>query len=428
MRSEGSAKQKLRAEAVLVGGVNSPVRAFGAAGGEPFWAESGRGAMLRTSCGRELIDYVLSWGPLIIGHAHPTVTEAVCRAMRRGASFGVTCESEVLLAERIILHIPGIEKLRFVNSGTEAAMSAIRLARGVTGRDLVVKAEGGYHGHADGLLAEAGSGPATLGEPSSAGVPQAYAQCTLTVPFNDLGAARGAFAARGPGIACVIVEPVAGNMGVIPPEPGYLEGLRSLTREHGALLIFDEVMTGFRVAMGGAQERYGVAPDLTILGKIIGGGLPVGAYGGPAPLMDHLAPLGPVYQAGTLSGNPLAMAAGLATLEVLEEPGMIEGAEAALTALQEGIGEIASGAGVPIFQTQAGAMGSLFFHEGPVRNFAEAQACHGGRYAAFFRGMAERGFFFAPSPFEACFTSTLHDGQIIERTLDAARTVIPGLR
>jgi glutamate-1-semialdehyde 2,1-aminomutase len=374
-----------------------------------------------------LLDYVLSWGPLILGHAHPEVVQAVCEAMERGSSFGIPTESEVELAERVAARYPSIEKLRLVNSGTEATMSAIRLARGATGRDLVIKVEGCYHGHVDGLLIDAGSGPATLGTPSSPGVPAAYASCTLSVPFNDLDAAEAAFAAHPERVACMIVEPVAGNMGVVPPEPGYLEGLRAMTTRHGALLVFDEVMTGYRVAPGGAQERYGVRPDLTALGKVIGGGLPVGAYGGPAALMDQLAPVGPVYQAGTLSGNPLATAAGLATLRLLETPGTFEAAETRLGELSDGLGVVARETGVPVYQTQAGTMGCLFFQEGPVRNYADAKRSDTARYAAFFQGMLQRGVYFAPSQFEACFVSATHTQDDVGRTLDAAREVFRSL-
>ena len=302
-------------------------------------------------------------------------------------------------------------------------MSAIRLARGATGRDLVVKVEGCYHGHVDGLLVKAGSGLATFGTPTSPGIPRAFAQCTLTMPYNDLDAAHALFAEHGPDIACLIVEPVAGNMGVVPPEPGYLEGLRQLTRNHGALLIFDEVMTGFRVALGGAQARYGVTPDLTALGKVIGGGLPVGAYGGPAELMDQLSPAGPVYQAGTLSGNPLATAAGLATLEVLEEPGVFETVERRMARLCEGLGDIAREAGVPVCQTRVGSMACMFFTDQPVRNYAEAERSDTDRYARFFHGMLEKGVYFAPSQFEAAFMSLAHEDREIDRTLEAARAV-----
>jgi glutamate-1-semialdehyde 2,1-aminomutase len=348
--------------------------------------------------------------------------------MAKGASFGIPTEAEIHLAERIVRHVPSIEKVRLVNSGTEATMSAIRLARGVTGRGLVVKVEGCYHGHVDSLLVKAGSGLTTLGTPTSPGIPEAYAQCTLTMPFNDLDAARTLFEAHGKDIACLILEPVAGNMDVIPPEPGYLEGLREITKEHGALLVFDEVMSGFRVAMGGAQARYGVTPDLTTLGKVIGGGLPVGAYGGPAAIMDHLSPVGGVYQAGTLSGNPLATAAGLATLDTLAQDGVFESIEASLSTLCQGLGEIARDAGIPVYQTQVGSMPCLFFHDGPVTNYAQATASDTGRYAKFFWGMLERGVYFAPSQYEACFMSAAHGDAEISRTLDAARQAFAELK
>jgi glutamate-1-semialdehyde 2,1-aminomutase len=428
MKSERSAQLWREANRVLVGGVNSPVRAFKGVGGEPFFVVSGEGAWITDVDGNKYLDYVLSWGPLVLGHAYPAVVQAVAKAMTKGSSFGIPTEAEIRLAERIIKHFPSIEKIRLVNSGTEATMSAIRLARGYTGRDLVVKTEGCYHGHVDGLLVKAGSGLTTFGEPTSPGIPESYAACTLTMPYNDLDAARAVFEAHGDSIACLIVEPVAGNMGVIPPAPGYLQGLRQLTQEHESLLIFDEVMTGFRVSMGGAQKRYEVTPDITTLGKVIGGGLPVGAYGGPAEIMDHLSPVGPIYQAGTLSGNPLAMAAGLATLEVLEQPGMFEGAEGMLTLLNEGLGAIAHETGIPVCQTQAGSMGCMFFNEGPVRNYVDATRSDTDRYAKFFWGMLKRGVYFAPSQYEACFMSSAHTLDNINRTLDAAKEVFRELR
>lgn len=427
MRTTRSKLLWQQANRVLVGGVNSPVRAFKAVGGTPFFVTDGKGSKITDADGNVYIDYVLSWGPLILGHAHPHVVEAVVKAMENGSSFGIPTESEVRLAERIIRHMPSIEKIRLVTSGTEAVMSAVRLARGYTGRDRVVKIEGCYHGHADGLLVKAGSGLATFGIPASPGIPEAYASCTLTVPYNDLEAVKTALEVHGDTIACVVIEPVAGNMGVVLPEPGYLEGLRVLTAQFGALLVFDEVMTGFRVAMGGAQERYGVMPDLTALGKVIGGGLPVGAYGGPAKIMDHLSPEGRVYQAGTLSGNPLATAAGLATLDILEQPGVFNRIVRRLADLTCGLGAVAREAGVPVYQTQAGTMACVFFHEGPVRNYAEASASDTGRYAQFFWGMLERGVYFAPSQFEACFVSSAHESADVDRTLEAAREVFRAL-
>jgi glutamate-1-semialdehyde 2,1-aminomutase len=427
MKREKSAELWQRANQVLVGGVNSPVRAFNGVGGDPFFASSGDGPFVHDADGNRLIDYVLSWGPLVLGHAHPQVVDAVNNAMAQGSSFGIPTEAEIDLGERIAALVPSIEKVRLVNSGTEAAMSAVRLARGCTGRDLVVKIEGCYHGHMDGLLVKAGSGLTTLGTPTSPGIPEAYAQCTLTMPFNDLAAARTIFETHGANIACIILEPVAGNMGVIPPEPGYLEGLREITKTHGALLVFDEVMSGFRVAMGGAQARYGVTPDLTVLGKVIGGGLPVGAYGGPAEFMDQLAPVGPVYQAGTLSGNPLAMAAGIATLDLLAEPGVFESIEASLTKLGQGLGEAARAAGIPVFQTQVGSMACMFFNENPVTNYADATASNTERYAKFFWGMLDRGVYFAPSQFEAGFMSSAHGDAEIDATVNAAREVFKEL-
>ncbi len=412
-----------RANCVLVGGVNSPVRAFKAVGGHPFFAVSGKGARVRDADGNEYIDYVLSWGPLILGHAHPRVVEAVTRALEKGSSFGIPTEAEITLAEKIARLVPCVEKLRLVNSGTEATMSAIRLARGATGRDLILKIEGCYHGHVDSLLVAAGSGPTTFGAPTSPGIPKSHVESTLTVPFNDRDAAEAAFEARGRDIACLIIEPVPGNMGLITPAPGYLEELRRLTKHYGALLIFDEVMSGFRVSMGGAQERFGVTPDLVTLGKVIGGGLPVGAYGGPAALMDQVSPLGKIYQAGTLSGNPLATAAGLATLEVLEETGTLDAVERALTDLGCGLQDIAQQAGIPVCLGQAGAMAGIFFRDGDVLNYQDALKSDTKRYAKFFNGMLERGVYFAPSQFEAYFGSTEHGEAEIDQTLDAAREV-----
>jgi len=412
---------------VLVGGVNSPVRAFKAVGGDPFFAVSGSGPRVRDADGNEYIDYVLSWGPLILGHAHPDVVRAIQDAAANGSSFGIPTENEIRLAEKIAAHFPTMDKVRLVNSGTEATMSAIRLARGFTGRDLVVKIEGCYHGHVDGLLVKAGSGLLTLGTPTSPGIPDSYAQCTLTVPFNNLDAVREVFEARGEDIACIILEPVAGNMGLIPPAPEYLQGLRTLTNETGALLIFDEVMTGFRVAIGGAQMRYGIRPDLTTLGKVIGGGLPVGAYGGRAEIMEKLSPEGPVYQAGTLSGNPLATAAGLATLTILEEDGVFDGIEERMTILTTGLSDIARETGIPIQAAQVGTMAGFFFNDQPVSNFDGAMKSDTDRYAKFFQSMLDAGVYFAPSQFEAFFFSSAHDQAAIDHTLDAARKAFKSL-
>lgn len=424
MKRERSDILWAEAQQVLPGGVNSPVRAFKSVGGAPFFVESGSGACVRDADGNTLIDYVLSWGPLALGHAHPEVVTAVKAAADRGFGFGIPTELETMLARKILHHYPSMEQVRLVNSGTEATMSAVRLARGVTGRDLIVKMDGCYHGHGDSMLAKAGSGIATLGLPDCPGVPEAVTAQTLVVPYNNLEAVQGVFDRFGADIAAVIVEPVAGNMGVVPPVPGYLEGLRALTARTGALLIFDEVMSGFRVALGGAQEHYRIRPDITTLGKVIGGGMPVGAYGGSRDVMGHLAPCGPVYQAGTLAGNPMAMTAGLKTLELLEQPGVFEQMQRQMAALCSGLGEIASEAGIPVYQTLAGTMACLFFTECPVFSYADARKADTARYAKWFRGMLDRGVYFAPSQFEAAFISAAHDDAIISRTLEAARETI----
>ncbi|ACZ39234.1 glutamate-1-semialdehyde 2,1-aminomutase [Sphaerobacter thermophilus] len=408
------------AQRYMPGGVNSPVRAFRAVGGTPPFIERGQGSRLTDVDGNVYIDYVCSWGPLIAGHAHPAVTARLHEAVDRGTSYGAPTEAETELARLVVEMVPSIEMVRFVNSGTEATMSALRLARGATGRDKIVKFAGCYHGHADALLSTAGSGVLTLGIPSGPGVTAGTAADTISLPYNDLDAVRAAFAESGDQIAAVIVEPVAGNMGVIPPAEGFLEGLREITREHGALLIFDEVITGFRVAPGGAQERYGVLPDLTCLGKIIGGGLPVGAYGGRRDLMEQMAPLGPVYQAGTLSGNPLAMAAGIATLELLREPGMYERLEALGAQLAEGMTRAAEAAGVPLTVNRVGSMLTGFFTEGPVTDYASATAADTTRYARFHQAMLARGVYLAPSQFEAAFVSLAHTAEDLEQTAEAA--------
>ncbi|MBI4576450.1 MAG: glutamate-1-semialdehyde 2,1-aminomutase [Planctomycetes bacterium] len=404
----------------MPGGVNSPVRAFHAVGGEPLTLESGFEARVRDVDGNDYIDYVGSWGPLILGHAHPEVVEAVTRALRLGSSFGAPTLAETALARRLVEALPSLERVRLVNSGTEAAMSALRLARAATGRDLVVKCAGGYHGHADGLLVRAGSGATTLGTPDSPGVPAAYASCTLVARYNDLDDLDGLFRAYPGRIAAFILEPVAGNMGVVPPVRGYLEGVRELTRGAGALLVFDEVMTGFRVAWGGAQVLYGVAPDLTCLGKVIGGGLPVGAYGGRADLMARVAPEGPVYQAGTLSGNPLAVAAGLATLEVLSRPGAYERLGLLSERLSEGLRGVFLEAGVPSYHTRVGSMLCTFFTPGPVADYDGATASDAALYAAWFRAMLEEGVYLAPSQYEAAFVSLAHRESDIDATVEAA--------
>ncbi len=408
-----------RARTVTPGGVNSPVRAFGAVGGQPFFTASGKGSRLRDVDGAEYIDYVLSWGPLILGHAHPEVTEAAERAVRKGPHYGTPPPEEVELAEKVIGCVPSIEVVRFVNSGTEATMSAVRVARAFTGRDLILKFEGCYHGHGDSFLAKAGSGLATLGLPTSPGVPQDITRLTLTVPFNDRQAIIEALNQHGDKLAAVIVEPVVGNAGLIAPEAGFLGFLREETRRVGALLIFDEVMTGFRVALGGAQERYGVHPDLTTLGKVIGGGFPVGAYGGRRDIMAKVAPEGDVYQAGTLSGNPVAMAAGLAQLEVLEREQPYPALQESATRLVNGIIDAAGRHGVPATGSAVGSMWGVYLCDGPVRNFSDALQVNRDFFSAYYRKCLEAGVFFAPSPFEAGFISTAHSDADIDQTLEA---------
>jgi len=408
------------ARQVIPGGVDSPVRAFRAVGGQPLFIERGQGPYLFDADGNRYIDYVLSWGPLILGHVYPSVAEALKAAVDRGTSYGAPTALETELAELIIEAMPSVEMVRFVNSGTEATMSALRLARAYTGRDKIVKFEGCYHGHADMLLVQAGSGVATLGLPDSPGVPRGATQDILTAPYNDLAAVESLFAEYGDQIAAVIVEPVAGNMGVVPPKEGFLEGLRRMTQEHGALLIFDEVMTGFRVAHGGAQTLYGLDPDLTTLGKVIGGGLPVGAYAGKWAIMETVAPAGPMYQAGTLSGNPLAMTAGIETLKVLRGEGVWEELEQKSARLCEGIGQAAQEAGVPITQTRAGTMFCTFFTLGPVADYASAKGADTERFGRFFQAMLEWGVYLAPSQFEASFMSTVHTDDVIEATIAAA--------
>ena len=405
---------------MIPGGVNSPVRAFGAVGGVPRFIERGQGAYLFDADGNRTIDHVCSWGPLILGHADGRVVEAIRRAAELGSSFGAPTQAETRLAEAVCRRFASIEKVRFVNSGTEATMSALRLARAATGRDLVVKCRGCYHGHVDSLLVQAGSGAMTLGVPSSPGVPASLAATTVLIDYNDLASAAAAMAAHAGRVAAIIVEPVAGNMGVIPPADGYLAGLRRLCNDAGSLLILDEVITGFRLAPGGAQEFYGVAADLTCLGKIIGGGLPVGAYGGPARLMDQLAPDGPVYQAGTLSGNPLAMAAGLVTLNALAQPGVYDRLESLAARLAEGLTRAARDGGVPVTLNRVGSMMTGFFHPGPVTSYRAAADSDTDRYRRFFHAMLERGVYLAPSQFEAMFVSTAHSDADIDRTIAAA--------
>jgi glutamate-1-semialdehyde 2,1-aminomutase len=404
---------------VIPGGVNSPVRAFRGVGGTPRFIARGEGAWLVDADGNRYVDLVLSWGPLILGHAHPEVVEAIVRAAEAGTTFGAPTELELHLAERVIATFPSVEMVRFVSSGTEATMSAVRLARAATGRALLVKFDGCYHGHADHLLAAAGSGVATLGLPDSPGVTAAAVGDTLVVPFNDPAAVEALFQARGEEIAAVLVEPVPGNMGVVPPVSGFLQGLRGLTRRHGALLLFDEVMTGWRVHARGAQVLYGIEPDLTCVGKVVGGGLPAAAYGGRRDLMERIAPAGPVYQAGTLSGNPLAMAAGLATLDVLARPGTWERAEAFARSVEEAIERRAGEAGVPVTVQRVGTMLTPFFGETPVRDFASARRTDRAGYNAFFHALLEGGVYLPPSAFEAAFTSAVH-GEAELAELEAA--------
>jgi glutamate-1-semialdehyde 2,1-aminomutase len=408
------------ASRLIPGGVNSPVRAFRGVGGDPFFVAHGKGARIWDVDGRSYLDFLGSWGPLILGHAAPPVVAAIAETAARGTSYGAPTGLEVEMAEAITTAFPSIELVRLVSSGTEAAMSAIRVARGATGRPLLVKFDGCYHGHADSLLVKAGSGGATLSIPDSAGVPAPLAQLTLTAPFNDLDAVRTLFRERGREIAAVIVEPIAGNMGVVPPQAGFLEGLRELTLAHGAVLIFDEVITGFRVAYGGAQELYGVRADLTCLGKVIGGGLPVGAYGGSRHLMNHVAPLGSVYQAGTLSGNPLAVAAGLATLSELRAGDVYRRLDALGGELERGIRAAADQARVPLTVNRVGSMLTGFFCEGPVIDYASAKRADTKRYARYFHGMLERGVFLAPSQFEAAFVSLAHSDADIALAARAA--------
>jgi glutamate-1-semialdehyde 2,1-aminomutase len=416
------------AREVIAGGVNSPVRAFAGVGGEPVFFKSASGAWVESEDGRRFIDYVGSWGPMILGHAHPAVLEAVIETARRGLSFGAPCVLETQIATKITGLMPSIQRLRMVSSGTEATMSAIRLARGYTGRSKIVKFEGCYHGHSDSLLIKAGSGALTLGVPSSPGVPAELAAHTITLPFNDADAVGQAFDEFGAEIACVIVEPIAGNMNMVPPVQGFLEALREACSTSGAVLIFDEVMTGFRVAKGGAQSLFGIEPDLTTLGKVVGGGMPAAAFGGRADIMASIAPDGPVYQAGTLSGNPVAMAAGLATLNLIDSPGFYEQLGERTGQLTDGLAAAATDAGIALSVEHYGGMfGFVFTDAGPVRSFAQVAAADVERFKAFFHGMLDEGVYFAPSAFEAGFVSAAHGESEIEQTLAAARKVFATL-
>lgn len=414
-----------QAQEHIPGGVNSPVRAFRGVGGEPLFFDRGEGPYLYSDSGKRYIDYVGSWGPMIVGHAHPEVIRTVQETAAKGLSFGAPTVLETRMADRVCELMPSMDMVRMVNSGTEATMSAVRLARGFTGRDKIVKFEGCYHGHVDSLLVKAGSGALTLGVPTSPGVPVALAEHTITVEYNNLDQVREVFSHMGGQIACVIVEPVAGNMNCVPPAAGFLEGLRELCDQYASLLIFDEVMTGFRVALGGAQSLYGISPDLTALGKVIGGGMPVGAFGGRHEIMEQLAPLGPVYQAGTLAGNPIAMAAGLKTLELISAPGFHERLGQHTKTLAEGIVARARSAGVPMTYNQVGGMFGLFFTDAPaVTNFYQANSCDLDRFRLFFHGMLEQGVYLAPSAFESAFVSSAHTEIEIDATLEAAERVL----
>ncbi|MGH8032549.1 MAG: glutamate-1-semialdehyde 2,1-aminomutase [Luteimonas sp.] len=417
-----------RAKTLMPGGVNSPVRAFKSVGGEPFFVQRADGPYLYDVDGNRYIDYIGSWGPMIAGHNHPAVRDAVIRTARDGLSFGAPNPLEVTMAETITRLVPACAMVRMVNSGTEATLSAIRLARGATGRARIVKFEGCYHGHGDSFLVKAGSGALTFGVPDSPGVPKALADLTLTLPFNDFDAATALFDEAGDGIAALIIEPVVGNANCLPPREGFLQHLRALCTRHGSVLIFDEVMTGFRVALGGAQARYGVAPDLSTFGKIIGGGMPVGAYGGRRELMEQISPAGPIYQAGTLSGNPVAMAAGLAVLELIQAPGFHAELERRTHALCDGLEAAARDAGVAFTSTRVGGMFGLFFSAQPVDTYAQAVACDTAAFKRFFHAMLERGVCLAPSAFEAGFMSAAHDDAVIAQTIAAAREAFATLR
>lgn len=420
MKREKSIQFFAEAQQYIPGGVNSPVRAFKSVGGNPVYIERGEGSRVYDVDGNSYIDYIGSWGPLILGHAHPRVLAAITEAAALGTSFGAPTERETEMAKLVCQLVPSVEVVRMVNSGTEATMSALRLARGYTKRNKIMKFEGCYHGHADSLLIKAGSGVATLGLPDSPGVPEGTALNTITVPYNDLESVKLAFEKFGDDLAAVIVEPVGGNMGVVPPLPGFLQGLREITQQYGTLLIFDEVMTGFRVALGGAQELYGITPDLTTMGKVIGGGLPVGAYGGKREIMQQIAPAGPIYQAGTLSGNPLAMAAGLATLQELSKPGTYERLEKLSARLGEGLAENARKLGIPHTVNRVGSMVCLFFTDTPVINYETAKTANLEHFSAYFRHLLDDGIMLPPSQFEGMFVSLAHSEEDIERTIEAS--------
>jgi len=427
LKTETSKKLFKKATEIIPGGVNSPVRACRSVESEPVFISHGQGSWLVDADGNRYIDYIGSWGPMILGHRHPQVLEAVTSTLKRGTSFGAPTDLEIQLAQLVIEAVPSVQMVRMANSGTEATMSAIRLARGVTGREQIVKFDGCYHGHADSLLVEAGSGVATLGIPGSPGVPAAFVAGTLSLPYNDIDCVKSVFAEQGEKIACVIVEPVAGNMGLVSPAPGFLETLRELTARSGSILIFDEVMTGFRVAYGGAQSLYGITPDLTCLGKIIGGGMPVGAYGGKRGIMEQVAPQGPVYQAGTLSGNPVAMAAGIATLRQLQKPDFYETLEKSSTRLADGLAGAAKKAGIPVFIDRVGSMLGLFFTGKPVRSFKDAKTSNLDQFKAYYKGMLQEGIYLAPSQFEALFVSAAHTAEDIDATVTAAEKVLAGI-
>ena len=416
-----------RALQIIPGGVNSPVRACKSVGADPLFIDRADGCLIYDADGNRFIDYIGSWGPMILGHRHPAVLEAIKAVLDRGTSFGAPTDLEIKLAEMVIDAVASVDVVRMVNSGTEATMSAIRLARGVTGRDLVIKFDGCYHGHADTLLVAAGSGVATLGIPGSPGVPADVARHTLSLPFNDIGAVQRVMDEKGDQVACIIIEPVAGNMGLVPPAAGFLESLRTVTEKHGVILIFDEVMTGFRVAYGGAQTLYGIRPDLTCFGKVIGGGLPVGAYGGKKEIMAQIAPQGSVYQAGTLSGNPIAMAAGIATLEQLKKEGVYEALAEKSNRLAAGLAEAARQSGIAARVDHVGSMLGMFFTDRDVRNFEEAKTCDLERFSAFYQGMRQSGIYLAPSQFEVLFLSAAHTDDHIDATINAAQQVLDNL-